>query len=548
MLRTALVTGLCVVGMAAAMIGATGDVRLADAAMQGDIDAVRSLLNQRVDVNAAQGDGMTALHWAAYNNDLEMARVLIQAGAGLKAGTRVGSITPLAFAARNGSAAMIGLLLEAGADTSLATGLGTTPLMQAAASGGVEAVEALLDHGADVNATEAAGQQTAVMFAAALNRAPVVSLLASRGADLDLRSKIVAINENLIDEDGNPVPAPSRTGETRPRPRNSGKILGTGGMAALHYAAREGHIASVRALVLGGANVNRVNAVDNTSPMLIAINNGRYEIADYLLDHGADPNLPSTDGLAPLYALLHSKWAPLAWTPTPATSASGIAQEKVSHLDLMKALLEQGAEPNARILASVWFNPPHHKEEWEVVSGTTAFWRAAQATDIGAMKLLVAYGADPKIPSDDNLTPLAVAAGIGWAGENSVNAPDGFLETARYLVEQLGLDVNVASDEGGFTALMGAAWRGDSELVQYLVDRGSRVDVRTKLGWAVTDMANGPSLVSSVPRKHPETIALLQKLGAPEPIQVDDEEILGIIKGRKYDPVTGQFVKAPREK
>ena len=548
MLRKALLTGVSVVCMSVVMTAATGDLRLADSAMQGNIDAVRSLLKQTVDVNAAQGDGMTALHWAVYRDDLEMARLLIQAGADLKAGTRVGSITPLSFAARNGNGAMIELLLKAGADTNLATGLGTTPLMQAAASGSVEAVKALLDHGADVNAKEAARQQTAVMFAAALNRAPVVSLLASRGADLDITSKIVAIKENFIDEDGNPVPAPSRTGETRPRPRNSGRILGTGGMAALHYAAREGHMAGVRALVEAGANVNRVNAVDKTSPILLAINDGRYEIAKYLLDHGADPNIASTDGLAPLYALLHSRWAPVAWTPTPATSASGIAQEKLSHLVLMKALLDHGADPNAKILASVWFNPPHHKEEWEAVSGTTAFWRAAQATDIGAMKLLVAYGADPKIPSDDNLTPLAVAAGIGWAGENSVNAPDGFLETARYLVEQLGLDVNVASHEGGFTALMGAAWRGDSELVQYLVDKGARVDVRTKLGWAVTDMANGPSLVSSVPRKHPATIALLQKLGAPEPIQVDDEEILGIIKGRKFDPITGQFVKVPREK
>jgi ankyrin repeat protein len=547
MLRKGLLTGVCVVCMSVLIVAAPGDVRLADAAMQGDMDRVRSLLEQTADVNGAQGDGMTALHWAVYKDDLEMARLLIQAGADFKAGTRVGAITPLSFAAKNGNGAIIELLLNAGADTELATGLGTTPLMQAAASGSVDAVTSLLDHGAVVNRKEAARQQTAVMFAAALDRAPVVSLLASRGADLDVTSKIVAIKENFIDEDGNPVPAPSRTGETRPRPRNSGKILGTGGMSALHYAARQGHMASVRALVEAGANVNRVNAVDKTSPMLLAINVGRYEIAKYLLDNGADSNIASTDGLAPLYALVHSKWAPVAWTPTLATSASGIGQEKVSHLELMKALLDSGADPNATILASVWFNPPHHKEEWEEVSGTTAFWRAAQATDFGAMKLLVAYGADPKIPSDDNLTPLAVAAGIGWAGENSVNAPDDLLEVAKYMVEQLGLDVNVASDEAGFTALMGAAWKGDNELVQYLVDKGARVDVRTKLGWAVTDMANGPSLVSSVPRKHPTTIALLEKLGAPEPIQVVDEEILGIIKGRRFDPVTGQFVKVPRE-
>ncbi|MBI4471078.1 MAG: ankyrin repeat domain-containing protein, partial [Acidobacteria bacterium] len=144
------------------------------------------------------------------------------------------------------------------------------------------------------------------------------------------------------------------------------------------------------------------------------------------------------------------------------------------------------------------------------------------------------------------VTPLSVATGIGWGGNYSTNAPDGFLPTAKYLVEELGLDVNVADNEG-YTPLMGAAWRGDNELVQYLVDKGARIDVRTELGWAVTDMANGPSLVSSVPKKYPETIALLLKMGAPQPIKIDDEEILGIIK-RKYDPVTGQFVKEPEKK
>lgn len=545
MLRKSLLIGVFVVCMSVVAAGA-GDLRLPNAAMQGDIEAVRSLLKQKVDVNAAQGDGMTALHWAVYKDDLEMARMLIQAGADLKAKTRVGAITPLLMAATHGNAAMIETLLKAGADPNLANELGTTPLMQASAAGSVEAVKILLDRGANVNAKDTARQQTAVMFAAALNRAPVISLLASLGAELNTTSKIVAIDKNLVDEDGNPVPAPSRTGTTRQVPRGEGQVRGTGGMSALHYAAREGLIESVRALVEAGANINRLNPIDKTSPMVIAISNGHYDVAKYMLEHGADPNLENIDGLAPLYATLENRWGPVAWTPTSATAANGVVQQKTTHLELMKALLEKGADRNAKVLRTIWFNPPHHNQLWTKVEGTTAFWRAAQANDIGAMKLLVAHGADPKIPSENNTTPLMVAVGIGWSGNYSTNAPDGSLAAAKYLVDELGLDVN-AADKEGFTPLMGAAWRGDNALVQYLVDKGARVDARNERGWAVTDMANGPSLRSSVPLAYPETIALLQKLGAPPPVKVDDEEILGIIK-RKIDPVTGKFVKPPVKK
>jgi ankyrin repeat protein len=278
---------------------------------------------------------------------------------------------------------------------------------------------------------------------------------------------------------------------------------------------------------------------------VLAISNGHFDVAKYLLDNGADPNSANIDGLAPLYAVLDNRWAPVAWSPNSATAATGVVQQKVSHLELMKTLLERGADPNAKVLRTLWFNPPHHNQSWAKVPGTTPFWRAAQGSDIAAMKLLVAYGADPYMPSDSGLTPLAVATGIGWSGNYSTNGPDGFLKTSQYLVE-LGLDVN-AADEDGFTPLMGAAWRGDNELVQYLVDHGAKVDARNSMGWAVTDMANGPSLRSSVPKKYPETIALLQKLGAPEPIKIEDEEILGIIK-RKYDPVTGKFVTEPEKK
>lgn len=526
-----LLVGLSVVCMSAVMAAApAADSPIADAAMLGNIDAVRSLLEGSADVDVAQGDGMTGLLWAVQKDNVEMARLLLGAGANVENGTRIRSITPLYLASRNGSAAMVEVLLEAGADVNSANELGTTNLMMAAASGSVGAVESLLDHGASVNARETAREQTALMFAAALDRVPVVRLLASRGADLDAISKMVAVGNDLVDEDGNPVPAPSRTGVTRRRPGGEGRVTGMGGLTALHYASRAGLIDTVHALVEGGANVDRINPVDNTSPLIVAAINGRYEIAKYLLDQGASPNVKETEGLTALYAALDSRWAPVAWTPTASTTDSGIVQEKVTHLELMKALLERGADPDAKVTKTPWYNPPHHAQRWVEWAGTTPFWRAAQSTDLAAMKLLVAYGADGTIASDENTTALMAAAGVGWTGNFSVNAPDAFLSSAKFLVEEVGIDVNAPHTVSGYTALMGAAWRGDNAVVEYLVEKGARVDVRTNLGWSVTDMANGPYLRSSVPLKHPETVALLRELGAPALIQVDDEEILGVIK------------------
>ena len=528
MLMKSLLAGLCVVCMSVVMAAAPA-ADLAEAAMQGDIDRVRSQLEQGADVNAAQGDGMTALHWAAYKDNLEMARMLLDAGADVKRATRIGSITPLFMAGGNGSTTMIDLLLKAGADANAVNELGTTALMKTAASGSVDAVNSLLEHGASVNTVEKARQQTALMFAAALDRAPVVRLLAARGADLNAISKMVPVGNDLVDEDGNPIPAPSRTGVTRRRPGGEGRVTGMGGMTALHYAARAGLMDTVRALVEVGANVDRRNPVDYTTPLVVAIINGRYDVAKYLVDHGADPNAREIDGLTPLYAALESRWAGVAWTPTASTADSGIVQQKVTYLELMKVLLEQGANPEIKLAKTPWYNPPHHAQRWVQWAGTTPFWRAAQATDLDAMKLLIAYGADGRIASDENTTPLMAAAGVGWTGNFSVNVPDSFLAVAKYLVEEIGTDVNVQHTTG-YTALMGAAWRGDNELVEYLVEKGARLDGRTKLGWSVTDMANGPYLRSSVPMKHPETVDLLRKLGAPELIQVDDEEILGVIK------------------
>ena len=520
MWRKTLLTGVAVVSMAMVLSAAPGDVRLADAAQRGDIETVRSLLAGDADVNAAHGDGMTALHWAAYRNDVEMAQLLTKSGADLKAATREETLTPLLIASGTGNAALIKLLLDAGADASEANSIGTTALMEAASAGDRDAVRTLLDGGADPNA-KAIRDQTALMFAASRNREEVIRLLASRDTDLNATSAIVPMDLPLFDDDGNRIP--NRTSGGRPK----AEIMG--GNTALHYAVREGHFEAVRGLVDAGANVNERNPGDRMTPMVMAIINGEFDIANFLLERGADPNMATIDGLAALYATVDMRYAPVAWSPTRQTAAGGIGQQKVNYLEFMEILLENGAEPNVQLVKGLWFRPPHHNQMWVSAAGSTPFWRAAQATDLPAMKLLVAYGADPNVESGEGNTPLAMATGIGWLGNFALNHTDGYLPAIKYLVEELGVEVETR-DTKGYTPLMGAAHRGDNEIVRYLVEHGASVQTRTELGWAVTDLANGPYIGSSVRLSHPETVALLLELGAPSLINLGDEEILGVIK------------------
>ena len=364
---------------------------LADAARSGNLDAVRTLLRQHADVNASGGDGMTALHWGAYRGDREIAKTLVEAGADVNARS-VRGLTPLILAADNADGALVGLLLKAGANPNLANALGTTPLMRAAAAGDVESVTALLDRGADVNAKDAGSQHTALMFAAARGRVAVIRALAARGADLNAFSRAVANTATLVDDSGNPIPAESRTGTTERQAKDDGLSFGLGGRTALHYTAREGLSAAAAALLDVGADVNVVNPLDGSSALVVAIVNGHFDLAKTLLDHGANPNLAMKDGVAALYATLEAQWAPVSWTPTAFTAANGIVQQATDHLSLMRALLARGADPNARTTKSVWFSPPHHNVTWVRAVGATPFWRAAQADDVPAMRLLRRVG------------------------------------------------------------------------------------------------------------------------------------------------------------
>jgi ankyrin repeat protein len=563
-----------------------GRTPVADAARAGDHEAVRSLLQQGRDVNAAQGDGMTALHWAALAGDVDLARMLLYAGANVKASTRLGSFTPLLLASRNGHGPMVSVLLESGADANEATTNGTTALMLASASGSLDSVEALLDRGASINAAESAMGQTALMFASAYDRAPVVDLLAKRGADLGASTQVVdaaaiekehrklrrerqekfgvfaqgqggrAQREGEEDEDeekpsGGNVFAklfgwmspgggdPKKKEDNEPKALTYGQLVGNqGGMTALHLAARQGYVETVDALLDAGADVNAQSAGDKTSPLLIATINGHFDLGKHLLDRGADPSLASEAGATPLYAAVNVTWAPKALYPQP----QAYLQQNLSYLDYMKALLDEGADPNVRLKKKLWYSGYNFDLSGVDEGGATAFWRAAYGGDVEAMQLLKERGADPSIPTvkppgrprtgdgtrevkdlsglppvpvgGPAVTPLQAAAGVGYGEGFAANShrhhPAGLLRAVKYLVEECGADVNAADHEGN-TALHHAASRGDNEMILYLVSKGADVTRVNREGQTTADMANGP--VQRV-QPFPETVALLEKLGS----------------------------------
>jgi ankyrin repeat protein len=554
-------TSLLLLGLTVGVRAA--DSPVADAAMRKDAQAVKALLRDGADVNAAQGDGMTPLHWAASNGDAELVRVLLYAGANVRATTRLGAYTPLHLASQTGAPAVIEALINAGASVNAPTSTGATPLMLAAAAGQLEAVSLLLAHKADANAKENANGQTALMFAAARDRSDVVRELLKHGADPSIPSRVVdlttvvAPEEALQNEirDRQNAESAARTG-TQPPPRDEGaggvagrtrpytfnELIGRqGGLTALHFAARQGALATVEALIESGADVNAVSPADRTTPIVIATINGHFDLAKYLLDHGADPNLATDAGMTPLYAAINIEWAPRMFYPQPRAQL----QQKISYLGLMKALLDRGADPNARVQRKIWYTQYNFDLLRVDDAGATPFWRAAYASDIAAMKLLVSYGADPNIatvkpPANSrfqqggtrsgdgkdgsgmppiptggpDIPPLLAAAGAGYGEGFAANAhrfaPTGMLAAVKYLVEELHADVN-ARDADGNTALHNAAARGDNEMILYLVSKGADVKAVNRSGQTTVDMANGPVQRT---QPYPETIKLLEGLGA----------------------------------
>ena len=591
-MRKRLLSGLCLGLVGAlclsAVLQASADSRVADAAMKGDKDAVRTLLKSGGDVNAAQGDGMTALHWAALKGDSDLAQMLVYAGANVKATTRLGGYTPLILAAREGHADVIATLLAAGADPKVPTATGTTALMLAAASGNARAVTTLIENGADVNAKESVMQQTPLMFAAAYNRTDAMKALIKGGADIKTNTKVVDLSSLTSPEEeffrqqqgggqgqGQGAPAAGQGGANRqgaqggqgapaaqagqggqggggrfgPQTGKAGidrqyrfneLVAYQGGLTPLLMATRQGHQEAVQVLLDAGAPINQVSAGDKSSPLLVAVINGHFDLAKYLLDRGADPNLTADNGAAPLYAALNVQWAPKALYPQP----RAYQQQKLTHLELMKALLDKGADANARLTKKVWYSGYNFDLSGVDEIGATPFWRAAYASDVDAMKLLVQYGADPNITTSKpagrprtgdggretvedksglpplpvggpGVTPLQAAAGVGYGEGFAANshrfAPGGMLAAVKYLVEEMHADVNAADHEGN-TALHQAAARGDVEMIKYLVSKGANPKAINREGQSTADMANGPVQRT---QPYPEALALLESLGAP---------------------------------
>jgi len=539
----------------AGLAAATADAPVAEAASRGDKAAVRALLKSAADVNAAQGDGMTALHWAAMNGDAELAQMLVFAGANVRATTRLGTYTPLFLASQQGHGPVIEALLKAGSDVKAGTPNGTSPLMVAAAAGKVGAVKALVDAGADVNGKDGVRSQTPVMYAAAANRADVITLLASKGADLKATSKVsdlanlsregLGFGGNPQAPGGPPRPAAPAAGARPPMPgvdRNyqlNELINAHGGLTPLLFAVRQGYSESTTALLTAGADVNLLSAGDKTSPLMMAVINGHFDLAGLLLEKGANPNLASVNGATPLYGVLNVEWAPKALYPQPRAHM----QQKTGYLELMTNLIDQGADVNARLKMKVWYSGYSFDLSGVDEIGASVFWRAAYASDVAAMRMLVAAGADPNVPTikpagrprfgdaverevkdtsglapvpigGPSVTPLHATTGVGYGEGFAANshrfAPTGMLAAVKYLVEELGAEVN-AADHDGNTALHHAAARGDNQMILYLVSKGANVMAVDREGKTTVDMANGA--VQRV-QPYPETIALLEKLGA----------------------------------
>ena len=479
---------------------------LADAARRQDKQAVLAMLAKKTDVNVTQPDGATALHWAAYAEDAEMTAALIRAGANVNVRNSYG-VSPLAIAARHGNANIIEQLMKAGADPNDKLhyiNADETPLMHAARSGKVAAVNLLIISGAQVNARESWNGQTALHWAAAEGHSAVVEALIAGGADIRHRSNA--------------------------------------GSTPFMFAVRKGDMPTVKAFLAGGADVNE-KRVDLATPLLVAIINGHEDLVDLLLEKGADPN---AEGGSTDLSVQGSRARPIRITlktPSyreqlrdvgteggngannswgrPLQAAIHVANWHVSdefiavnidRLRVIKSLIKHGADVNARNtdMEPRWSGARYRRRQ----VGLTPFLAAARQADIEVMRLLLEHGADPKMNTPLNITPLMLAAGIAWASNQDRASEEQVLDAVKMLVEELGADVNFVADTGE-TAMHAAAYRGANSVIQYLFDKGGKLDVVDKSGRTPLTVADGVEYGNSF-AAHPHTAVLLRKLGAKE--------------------------------
>ena len=489
--------------LAVVPFAAASDTRLAEAARQGNRAAVRSLLQQKTDVNASLVDGTTALHWAVRSDDVETAEMLIHAGANVKAADRYG-ITPLSLACSNGSVIMIRKLLDAGADPNSANPQGDTVLMASARLGDTEALTALLDRGASVNAKDSPLEQTALMWAVRERHPGAVQLLLSRGAEVNARTRTGTVPARRPPGAGG---GSHGVGIVRSGWPDQGFQDATpGAMTALLYAARDGALESAQMLIAAKAQVNQGEA-NGITPLSIAIANGNLDLAKFLLDHGADANATDFWGRTPLWEAVELRNLDL-----DKSGENGI--DRAAALDTIKILLDHGANVNARTKEVPpirrWIMPLGDLS-WVDFTGQTPFLRAALSGDVTVMRLLLDHGADPNITTFAGTTALMAASGVNWVGGQTYTESKQSLMDALKVCLEKGADVNAANSMG-ITAVIGAANRGSDDIIEFLAQKGARLDVKDKDGRTPLVWAKGVFLATNSPAEKPSTIALLQKL------------------------------------
>jgi uncharacterized protein len=471
--------------------------RVVDAVKTGDRPAAITLLQQKADVNAAEPDGTTAIAWAVRQDDIDLVDRLIRAGADVKAANRYG-VTPLSLACINGNALMIEKLLKAGADANAAGNEGETPLMTVAHSGNVDAAKVLLAHGAKVDAREDWHGETALMLAAAQRHPAMLKELLAHGADVNALSTVVKWERQVTAE-----------------PRD--KWLPPGGFSALMFAAREGCVACLPVLADAGANLNQADP-DGITPMVNSIINGHYDVARFLLDRGADPNLADKTGRAALYAAVDAHTMPYSNRPSPDESGN-----EISSLDLVKALVAKGGQVNTQLKTQQPYRTKVDRgNDSMLTTGTTPLVRAAKAGDAVVIALLLQQGADVKLATRNGITPTMAAAGLGSKEEDGV----GRKKTEKEAIDSIELclkagdDIN-AVDSKGQTALHGAAQKGWNQIVQYLADHGAKLDIKDKKGLTPLDAAlgleGGLGFDGATGDVHESTAELLKQLIAAKP-------------------------------
>ena len=459
---------------------ASADDRLVDAIKRRDTPAVESLIRARIDVNAPEGDGTTALHWAVQADDIQTAAALIKAGARVAVANRLG-VTPLMLASTNGNATMIDALLKAGASSNEASPEGETVLMTASRTGNPKAVSVLIEAGAAVNATESWRGETALMWAAAENHADAVRLLIEHGAAKDASSRTLKfpnVRYNLA------------THATLPPPQ--------GGFTAMMFAARQGALDAVRALADAGADPN-LQDPDGTPALTLAVVNGHHDVARLLIERGANPNVADTAGMTPLYAAVELHTSEMYPERRPLRQSYGSGT-----LDLITLLLSKGAQPDSPLKAvTLRWGRRRGPGDAALAEGTTPLMRAARFADVEVMRTLLEAGASPAAKQKDQTTVLMLAAGAGWrTGETILGGldfgPESDAIEAVKLCLNRGADV-MATDDDGLTALHHAVPRG-AGVVQLLLDNGAVLDAKDKRGRTALDVAQGVRLPGEATR------------------------------------------------